>query len=190
MPRSQKSQLQGLKVEDILNEELRREMGVEEDPRTGRLKLSKRFSQINEWEDIMHSVYDLPIELEGYTKHVSELQALKEIVNSLSNQDFDSVKRSESRKKQLRQFVRTMSMYYNIVFTKGKEKTGYGVLIYFPDMKKDAERSSGIVLVEKKVIRGGRSETRFERAKFDDFLIDVRPYIEITGDLYRKTRKS
>src|SRR5579884_2966332 len=33
------------------------------------------------------------------------------------------------------------------------------------------------------------TDTRFERAKFDDFLIEVRPYIEILGDLYRKSRR-
>ena len=187
---SHKSHLKGLKVEDILNEELRREMGLEEDPKTGRMKLSQRFTQINEWEDIMHSLYELPIELEGYTKKVSELQTLKEIVNRLSSQDYDNVKRSESRKKQLRQFVHTMNMYYNLIFVKGSEKTGYGVLIYFPNLSKNAERSSGIVLVEKKVMRDGKSDTKFERAKFTDFLIEVRPYIEIIGDLYRKNEKT
>jgi hypothetical protein len=184
-----RSDLRGLKVEDILNEELRREMGVLEDPKTGKLKLSQHFSQINEWEDIMHSVYELPIELEGYTRAVSELRSLREIIDRLSAQDFDSVKRSESRKKQLRQFVRTMHQYYNLVFAKGSEKTGYGVLIYFPDLKENAERSNGIVLVERKTTKNGNSETKFERAKFDDFLIEVRPYIEIIGDLYRKSRK-
>ncbi|MDA4111715.1 MAG: hypothetical protein OK439_04200 [Thaumarchaeota archaeon] len=187
---NRRSRLKGLKVEDILNEELRREMGVEEDPQTGKLRMSQRFSQINEWEDIMHSVYELPIELEGYSKKISDLESLKELVDRLSRQDFDNVKRSESRKKQLKQFVRTMNMYYNLVFTKGSDKIGYGVLIYFPNLSKDAERSSGIVLVEKKFTRKGKSETKFERAKFDDFLIEVRPYIEILGDLYRKDKKT
>ena len=70
MPRvsKRKSQLKGIKVEDILNEELRREMGVEADPQTGRLRLSQRFAQISEWEDIMNSVYELPIEFEGFTR--------------------------------------------------------------------------------------------------------------------------
>jgi len=189
LPESRKSQLKGLKVEDILNEELRREMGVEEDPRTGKLRLNQRFSQINEWEDIMHSVYELPIELEGYSKKIVELESLRELVDRLSRQEFDSVKRSESRKKQLRQFVKTMNMYYNLVFTKGSEKTGYGVLIYFPDLKEDAERSPGIVLVEKKSMKNGKIQTKFEKAKFDDFLIDVKPYIEMLGNLYRKSRR-
>ena len=166
-------------------------MGVEEDPGTGKLKLQQRFSQINEWEDIMHSVYELPIELEGYTKRVSELKFLKEMVDKLSLQSFENVKRSESRKKQLKQFVNTMNMYYNLVFSSGKEKIGYGALIYFPDLdKKFAERSKGIVLVERKLMKGDKSETSFERARFDDFLIEVRPYIEMLGELYRKDKKS
>jgi vacuolar-type H+-ATPase subunit I/STV1 len=182
--------LRGLKVEDLLNEELRREMGAEADPATGRLKVHQKLSQITDWEDIMHSVYELPIEFEGYTKKVSELQSLREMVDALSSQNFDNVKRSESRRKQLKEFVRTMHMYYNLVFSRQDEKTGYGALIYFPELKKDnAERSSGIVLVERKVIRGGKTDTRFERARFDDFLIDVKPYIEILGNLYRKSRR-
>jgi hypothetical protein len=187
---NRKSQLKGIRVEDILNEELRREMGVAPDPETGKLRLHQRFAQIDDWEDIMHSVYQIPLELEGYTKKVSELETLKEMVERLSKQDFDNVKRSESRKKQLKQFVKTMNMYYNLVFTKGPVRTGYGVLIYFPNLKRDADRSSGIVLVVRKVMKKGKSETRFEKAQFDDFLIDVMPYIEILGDLYRKTRKA
>jgi hypothetical protein len=186
-----KKQLSGLKIEDILNEELRREMGVEAEPRGHRLRLQQKFSSVDDWEDIMHSVYELPIEIEGYTKKVSEMHLLKEMIDVLSSQDFESVKRSESRKKQLSQFVKTMNMYYNLVVTKKSgERIGYGALIYFPDLnQKNAERSSGIVLAERKVIRNGKAETRFERARFDDFLVDVKPYIEVLGNLYRKTRK-
>jgi len=166
-------------------------MGVEADPETGRLQLHKRFNKISDWEDIMHSVSELPIELEGYDKKVTDLRALKEMVDRLSSQDFDSVKRSESRKKQFAQFVNSMSMYYNLIFTKGQERIGYGVLIYFPKLRKDdAERSNGIVLVEKKVMTANKSDSQFERAKFDDFLIEVRPYIEMLGDLYRKEKRT
>ena len=68
-------------------------MGVEEDPHTGKLRMSQRFSQISEWEDIMHSVYELPIELEGYSKKITEFDFLKELVDRLAKQDFDTVKR-------------------------------------------------------------------------------------------------
>lgn len=185
-----KASLSGIKVEDLLNEELRREMGVEPDKLTGKLKLQQRFSSINEWEDIMHSVYQLPIELEGYTKKVSEMESLKEMIDILSSQKFDSVKRSESRKKQLSQFTKTMSMFYNLVIRRGNKRIGYGALIFFPSLKNESpERSSGIVLIEKKSIKDSKSSSRFERAKFDDFLVEVRPYIEVLGDLYRKSRR-
>jgi hypothetical protein len=186
-----KKKLTGLKIEDILNEELRREMGVETEPGGHRLKLQQKLSSVDDWEDIMHSVYALPIEIEGYTKKVSEMHLLKEMIDVLSSQEFESVKRSESRKKQLSQFVSTMNMYYNLVVTKKNgERIGYGALIYFPDIdQKNPERSSGIVLAERKATRNGKADTRFERAGFDDFLVDVKPYIEVLGNLYRKTRK-
>jgi hypothetical protein len=183
--------LAGIKVEDLLNEELRREMGVEPDKLTGKLKLQQRFSSIDEWEDIMHSVYELPIELEGYSKKVSDVQFLKEMIDLLSSEKFDSVKRSESRKKQLGQFTKTMSMFYNLIVRRGDERIGYGALIFFPNLNNEnPERSSGIVLIEKKTIKGSKTDSRFERARFDDFLVEVRPFIEVLGDLYRKTKRS
>ncbi|MHB1908318.1 MAG: hypothetical protein ACYCQJ_05530 [Nitrososphaerales archaeon] len=191
MPQTKKTRYGNLKIEDVLNEELRREMGVEPESSTGKLKLQQRLSSIDDWEDIMHSVYELPIEIEGYTKKVGEMESLKEMIDILSSQKFENVKRSESRKKQLKKFVETMNMYYNLILTKKNgERVGYGALIYFPNLKKDnPERSGGIVLAERKVIGTERSETRFERAKFEDFLVEVKPYIEVLGNLYRKSRK-
>ncbi|SRR5487761_379780 len=188
---ARKKQLTGVKIEDILNEELRREMGVEAEPGGRKLKLQQKFSSVDDWEDIMHSVYELPIEIEGYTKKVSDMHLLREMIDVLASQEFEKVKRSESRKKQLSQFVSTMNMYYNLVVTKKSgERIGYGALIYFPDLnQKNPERSSGIVLAERKVTKDGKADTRFERARFDDFLVDVKPYIEVLGNLYRKTRK-
>ena len=191
MTQTKKTRYGNLKIEDVLNEELRREMGVEPESSTGKLKLQQRLSSIDDWEDIMHSVYELPIEIEGYAKKVAEMESLKEMIDILSSQKFENVKRSESRKKQLTKFVETMNMYYNVILTrKNGERIGYGALIYFPNLKKDnPERSGGIVLAERKVIGTERSETRFERAKFDDFLVEVKPYIEILGNLYRKSRR-
>ena len=190
MPRARRK-LSGLKIEDILNEELRREMGVEAEAGTRKLKLAQKLTSIDDWEDIMHSVYELPIEIEGYRKRVSEMHILKEMIDVLSSQEFENVKRSESRKKQLSEFVRTMNMYYNLVVTKKSgERIGYGALIYFPNLnQKNPERSPGIVLAERKSTKDGRADTRFERAQFDDFLVDVKPFIEILGNLYRKNRK-
>ncbi|MDG6898406.1 MAG: hypothetical protein JRN24_01575 [Nitrososphaerota archaeon] len=166
-------------VEDILSDELKREMNLD----TG------TYTVVDDWDAVMSSVYKMPIEFAGYTERVSGMKILKEMIDSLASSDFDSVKRSESRKKQLAQFTKTLSMYYNVVFVRGKRKIGYGALIHFPRLKREPERSGGIVLAAKIVVEGDRHISSFERAKFDDFLSEVKPYINLLGDLYRKSRK-
>jgi len=149
-----------------------------------------KFRYVDDWDTVMHSVYELPIEYDGYVKKVSEMHVLKEMVDILSKGDFDDVKRSESRRKQMKEFVKTMHMYYNLIFTRPGEKIGYGALFYFPKLKpENPERSSGIVLAAKYVVRDSKGELSFEKAQFNDFLLEVKPYIEILGDLYRRTRK-
>ncbi len=175
---SQKKKTTGdLRIEDLLEEQLRREMFLES---------GKKFRYIDDWDTVMHSVYEIPIEYGGYTKRIPELKFLKEMVNTLTSGDFEEVKRSESRKKQMREFTKTMSMYYNLIFKLKDQKVGYGALIYFPELDpKKPERSKGIVLIAKCVVKGGGVEFYYEKAKFDDFLIEVKPYIELLGDLYR-----
>jgi hypothetical protein len=169
----------GLTVEDILSDELKREMNLDTDT----------FAVLDDWDSVMQSVYQMPIEYAGYTNRVSDLKILKEMIDRLAKSDFDNVKRSESRKKQLAQFTRTLSMYYNVILTKGKNKVGYGALIHFPKLKSEPDRSGGIVLAAKMVVAGSKHSTTFERAKFDDFLVEVKPYINLLGDLYRQTRR-
>ena len=168
-----------LTVEDILSDELKREMNLDTDT----------YAVLDDWDSVMHSVYQMPIEYAGYTNRVGDMKILKEMIDTLSSSDFDNVKRSESRKKQLAQFTKTLSMYYNLVITKGKNKVGYGALIHFPKLKSNPDRSGGIVLATKIVVDGKRRDATFERGKFDDFLIEVKPFINLLGDLYRQTRK-
>ncbi len=168
-----------LTVEDILSDELKREMNLDE----------KTFVVADDWDAVMQSVYKMPIEYAGYTRRVSEMKLLKEMIDNLAAANFDTVKRSESRKKQLEQFTKTLSMYYNVIFLKGKKKLGYGALIHFPRLKENPERSGGIVLAAKIVVDGGRHVASFERGRFDDFLVEVKPYINLLGDLYRQSRK-
>ena len=168
-------------VEDILAEELRREMFLES---------GWKFKYVDDWDSVMYSVYERPVQMDGYDKKVADMKTIKEIISILSSGDFDDVKRSESRRKQMKQFKNSMHMYYNMIFAKGNTKTGYGALVYFPNLQsKDPERSGGIVLMAKAVSSGKNSKITFEKARFDDFIIEVKPYIEILGDLYRKTRK-
>ena len=168
-----------LTVEDILSDELKREMNLDTDS----------FAVIDDWDSVMHSVYQMPIEYAGYTNKVGDMKLLKEMIDTLARSDFDHVKRSESRKKQLSQFTKTLTMYYNVVFTKGKKKVGYGALIHFPSLRTTPDRSGGIVLAAKIRIEGKKREATFERGKFEDFLVEVKPYINILGDLYRQSRK-
>ena len=168
-----------LTIEDILSDELKREMNLD----------TKTYAVVDDWDAVMGSVYRMPIEYAGYTDKVGDMKLLKEMIDTLASSDFDSVKRSESRKKQLKQFTSTLSMYYNVVFTRGSKKVGYGTLLHFPKLKKQPERSSGIVLAAKIVVDGGKHSSTFERAKFDDFLAEVKPYINLLGDLYRQSRK-
>ena len=168
-----------LTVEDILSDELKREMNMDTDT----------FAVLDDWDSVMDSVYQMPIEYAGYTHKVGDMKLLKEMIDMLSAADFDQVKRSESRKKQLAQFTKTLSMYYNVVFTKGGKKIGYGALIHFPKLKPNPDRSGGIVLAARITVEGGKHSTAFERGKFDDFLSEVKPYVNLLGDLYRQSRK-
>jgi hypothetical protein len=168
-----------LTVEVVLSDELKREMNLDTDT----------FAVIDDWDSVMNSVYQMPIEYAGYTKRVGDMKLLKEMVDTITEAKFDHVKRSESRKKQLAQFTRTLSMYYNLVFTEGKRKVGYGALIHFPKLRADPDRSSGIVLAAKIVVDGDKHTTTFERGKFDDFLVEVKPFINLLGDLYHQTRR-
>jgi hypothetical protein len=168
-----------LTVEDILSDELKREMNLDTDT----------FAVLDDWDSVMHSVYQMPIEYAGYTKKINDMNLLKEMIDTLAASDFDNVKRSESRKKQLAQFTKTLSMYYNVVFTKGAKRVGYGALIHFPKLKPNPDRSGGIVLAARIVVDGGKRNSTFERGKFDDFLVEVKPYINLLGDLYRQSRK-
>jgi hypothetical protein len=168
-----------LTVEDVLSDELKREMNLDTDT----------FAVVDDWDSVMNSVYQMPIEYAGYTNKVGEMKILKEMVDTMKSGDFDNVKRSESRKKQMAQFTKTLSMYYNLVFTEGKRKVGYGALIHFPKLKADPDRSGGIVLAAKIVVEKDRHTATLERGKFDDFLMEVKPYINLLGDLYRQTRR-
>jgi hypothetical protein len=166
-------------IEDVLSDELRREMNLD----------TSSYVVRDDWDLVLQSAYQMPIEVAGYTNKVSSMKLLREMVDRLSSADFDSVKRSESRKKQLAQFTKTLSMSYNIVFTKGNRKVGYGALIHFPKLKGNPERSSGIVLAARIVDDGKKRTTTLERGKFDDFLVEVKPYVNLLGDLYRQYRK-
>jgi len=170
-----------LKMEEVLENVLKSEM---------KLELTKSFSAID-WDEALDTVYSMPISYEEFTKKVSDMVFIREMIDTFSKGEFDDVARSESRRKQLKAYTKTLQMYYNLMFKMGRKKVGYGGLIFFPKLKeKDPERSGGVVLFARLVVdEKGQQDLSYERAAFDDFLLEVRPYIELLGDLYRKSRK-
>ncbi len=167
-------------MEDIIEEQLRREMMLGSGP---------KFRYLDDWDMVLDSVYEVPIEYDGYNKRVGEMRLIREVIELLRKGNYDSIKRSESRRKQLSKFTKNMQMYYDMIFSIQGTTVGYGILIYFPELKtKDPERSRGVVLGSNWTIKNGKLQRTFEKARFDDFLIGVRPYIEMIGDLYRQTK--
>ena len=67
-----------LTVEDILSDELKREMNLDTDT----------FAVLDDWDSVMHSVYQMPIEYAGYTRKVSDMKLLKEMVSIISLRNF------------------------------------------------------------------------------------------------------
>lgn len=168
-------------LEDILAEELKQEM---------RISTGSKFRYVDNWDDVMHSIYELPVEYDGYVKKVSEMQYVREMIDILYGGDFENVKRSESRRKQLKSLGRNMHMYYNLIFSKKNERIGFGALIHFPKLEeKSPERSGGVVLMARYVEKDGKGSITYEKARFDDFLVEVKPFVEILGNLYRRTRQ-
>jgi hypothetical protein len=168
-----------LTVEDIVSDELKREMNLDE----------KTFAVTDNWDAAMGSLHRLPFEHSSFVNRVGDMKLLKEMIDTLASADFDAVKRSESRKMPLEHSTKSLTMFYNVVFMKGKRKLGYAALIHIPKLKANPERSPGVVLASKIHSEGGKHSSTFERGKFDDFLVEVKPYINLLGDLYRQTRK-
>ena len=172
---------EALKLEEVLENELKGEM---------KLALSKPFNAV-EWEEALVTVNSTPISYVEFTKRTSDLVLIKEVVDLISKGGFDGVARSEGRRKQMKEYSKTRQMYFNLIFKEGKKRTGYGALIAFSKLdKKSPDRSDGVILFSRLVVDDrGKQELTFERAAFDDFLLGVRPHIELLGDLYEKTRK-
>jgi hypothetical protein len=160
-----------LAVEDILPDEFKREK-----PRHRRLRSVGRLR----FGDAQ------PIEYAGYNNKVGDMKILYEMTDMLAGTDF-SVKSSESQKKQLAQFTKAPSTYCNLVFT--KKIADYRGLTHFPKLKADSDRSTRIVSAAKSVVDGGNHETASERGKFNDFLVEVKSYVNLLGDIYRQTFK-
>lgn len=166
-------------IEDVLAQETIREM---------RRSIEAEGSFGEDWDTILYAADYLPLSLTSCRKTVDELKFLTEIKARLLARDFDEARRSQSRKGGEKKIKKKMNIFYDIIFRKGKEATGYGVLIQLNlTGGKGPSQSGGYALMTKVQRSVPDSETMAsECARFSNYEKEVKPVIAEIGDLYRK----
>jgi hypothetical protein len=166
-------------IEDVLAHETRKEMlrSIEAESKYG-----------EDWDTILYAADYLPLSLTKCRKTVGELTFLVEMKSRLVNRDFDETKRSQSRKGGEKKIKKKKHIFYDIVFRKGSEATGYGALIQLSLVDgKDPYQSGGYVLMTKVQRSDSGSEAvAFECARFSNYAKEAKPLIDEIGNLYRK----
>lgn len=142
-----------------------------------------------DFDFVMNSVCQTPAGYRRYANKVGGMEISKEVTDSIASKDIDNVKRSHYLKKQLKLFTKSLSIHYNLVHIRGKEKICFYALIHFLGPKSDRGRRGWVVLAAKTIESGERHTSTFERLEFDDFLLEVRAFINLLGDLYHRRTK-
>ena len=165
-------------IEDVLAEETKREIRRS-------IEANSQFS--DDWDTIIFTADDLPLSLTTCRKTVDELKFLTEIKARMAARDFDEAKRTQSRKGGEKKMRKKRNIFYDIIFRKGSDADGYGVLIQLNlTGAKEPSQSGGYALCTK-VQRKADSETvAYECARFSNYTKEIKPIIDEIGDLYRK----
>lgn len=121
-----------------------------------------------------------------YRKKVVEMSLLREVMLLLSRRRFDEVRRIEVKRRASGTSWHTL---YTIIFRDDENVLGYAALIYIPELSRDVEKSGGVIHAARYRVSDGEEVVKFEKAKFGNYLTEVKPYIEILGTLYRRTRR-
>jgi hypothetical protein len=163
-------------VRDVLVDELRRESEV----------ASKMCTSLNvDWGRLLRKAAS---EAGFHPKRVVELQLLKDVMRILLHRQFDDVRRTELRRHPAKKSWHTL---YTIVFRDGDVVSGYAAMINVPETYRGlVEKSSGTVhAAHVTFASNGEEIVEFEDARFNDYSAEVKPHIEILGNLYRRTRR-
>ncbi|MFQ6134779.1 MAG: hypothetical protein ACE5KU_03055 [Nitrososphaerales archaeon] len=174
VPRRSAGQKRIVRVEDVLIEELKHNTAV----------YSGSAPSSVDWERILKKTSSSPSKF--YKKRVVEMGMLKEVIHILSRRRFDEARRVEVRKRASR---KSWSTLYSLIFRDGEDTLGYAAIIYIPELSRDIEKSSGVIHAARYRVTSRGEDTKFERAKFDNYSMEVKPHIEILGNLYRRTRR-
>jgi len=166
-------------IKDALVNETRREM---------RRSIEADGGLMDDWDTILYAADYLPLSLTTCRKTVNELKFLAEIKARLQARDFNEAKRTQSRKGGEKKMRKKKNIFYDIIFRKGSDAEGYGVLIQLNlTGGKDTSQCGGYALCTKVERTGSDSENvAYECARFSNYTKEVRPIIDEIGDLYRK----
>ncbi len=164
-------------MRDLLIEELRREI----------VPASRVPEPLDvDWGRLLRRAASEP---DFHPKRVVEMQLLKEVIRTLLHRRFEDVKRGEVRRHPAKKSWHTL---YSIVFRDGEVVSGYAAMINVPEMNSgdEVENSAGTIHAARMTVNSNGEETvEFEDAQFGDYSAEVKPNIEILGNLYRRTRK-
>ncbi len=114
------------------------------------------------------------------------MEMLKEVMEILSRKTFDEARRVEVRK---HISMKSESSLHSIIFKVDKDICGYEAIVYIPELIRDNENNSGFIFAARHRISGRLEDTKFENAKFNNYLSEVKPYIKLFGNLLRRTRR-
>ncbi len=165
-----------LSVEDLLIEDLKQNTTAYSDSSLSSVDLGR----------LLKKTLSSPSESKFYEKRVVEMDMLKEVMHILSRRRFNEARRVEVKK---RAFGKSWYTLYSLIFRDGEDTLGYAATIYIPKLSRDIEKSSGVIHAAKYQVTSSGEDTKFERARFDNFSMEVKPHLEILGNLYRRTRR-
>lgn len=119
-------------------------------------------------------------------KKVVEISIIKEVIELIHKRKFNEIRRFEIRK---RTPAKTWLIIHGILFSNIDELICCVALIYIPKINPDIELSCGVVHAARYRLTENFEDIAFERANFSNYLTDVKPYVEVIGNLYRKKRR-
>ncbi|MDP6641064.1 MAG: hypothetical protein QF381_01290 [Nitrososphaerales archaeon] len=163
------------KLESILIHELKNNM----------LLTSKSPVHSTDWSMVTRNIHRSNFLLKSIHKKVVEMDLLKEVMQLLSKRRFEEVRRIEVKQKTSR---KNLFSLWSITLRNKEEIFGFAAIILIPELCRDIEKSRGIVYAAKHHI-ASEEVIKFEKAIFQNYQQEVRPQIEILGNLYRRTRR-
>jgi len=159
-----------------------------------RARFRGRYSRIEAMvaDDLKHRL-NSPLSINGvrhpktdYRSRVVEMSILKDVVQMLSKRRFEETSLSEVHR---RTRGKGWGIYYSLILRSDDMSLGYGALIYISELKRIFERSGGVVLAARYSEGRGGEELKFEWASFDNYLVEVKPHMEMIYNLYCRTRR-